>query len=86
MKMKHTFILCTKISSKWLKDLNKTRHNQTPRRECRQNSLDVNLTNVLLGQSPKITEIKAKINQWDLIELTSICTAKETIKKKTTKR
>ena len=43
---------------------------------------EINLTNVFLGQSPKPTEIKTKINQWVLIKLTSICTAKETIKEK----
>uniref|UniRef100_A0A8W4FIA6 Uncharacterized protein n=2 Tax=Sus scrofa TaxID=9823 RepID=A0A8W4FIA6_PIG len=42
---------------------------------------DINFTNVFSGQSPKATEIKAKLNQWDLIKLTSFCTSKETIKK-----
>ena len=59
----------------------KTRHHQTPGREHRQTFSDINLTNIFSGQSPKATEIKAKINPWDLIKLTSFCTAKETIKK-----
>ena len=46
---------------------------------------DINHTNVFLGQFPKATEIKTKIN---LIKLTSFCTAKETTHthKKTTYR
>ena len=41
--------------------------------------LDINCTNVLLGQHSKAIEIKTKINQWDLIRCRSFCTAKETI-------
>ena len=42
--------------------------------------MSINHTNVFLGQSSKAIEIKTKINKWDLIKLTSFCTAKETIK------
>ena len=42
---------------------------------------DINHTNVFLGQSLKAIEIKAKINKWNLIKLTTLCRAKETIHK-----
>ena len=68
-----------------LKDLNIRQHTIKLLEDNKGKTLsDINLKNVFLGQSPKTAETKAKINQCDLIKLTSFCTAKET--KKKTKR
>jgi len=82
MKLEHTLIQCTKINSKWLKDLN-VRQDTIKFLEENVGKIfsDINLTNVFSGQSPKATEIRAKINQWDLVKWTRFCTAKKTVKK-----
>ena len=42
---------------------------------------DINQSNILYDPPSRITEIKTKVNKWDLIKLKSFCTAKETISK-----
>ena len=85
MKIEHILTPCTKINSKWLKDLN-----------IRQDIIkllegnigkpfsDIDHTNIFLVQSHKAIEIETKINQWNPFKLKIFCIAKETIKKKKT--
>ena len=79
MKLEHTLTPCSKINSKWLKDLN-LRHDtmKTPGREHRQKLFDINCINVLCQF---LKAIETKRNKWNLIKFTSFCAAKETINK-----
>ena len=82
MKLEHFLTPYTKINSKWIKDLNLRPDTIKLLEEIIGKTLsDINHSRILYDPPPRILEIKAKINKWDLINLKSFCTTKETISK-----
>ena len=82
MKLEHFLTPYTIVNSKWIKDLNIRPETIKLLEENIGKILsDINHSRILYDPSPRILEIKAKINKWDLIKIKSFCTTKETISK-----
>ena len=81
MKLEHFLTPYTKINSKWIKNLNVRPETIKLQRKTQAKLSDVNHSRILYDPPPRILEIKAKINKWDLIKMKSFCTTMETISK-----
>ena len=82
MKLEYFLTPYTKINSKWIKDLNVRPETRKLLEENIGKTLsDIKHSRILYDPPPRILEIKAKINKWDLIKIESFCTTKENISK-----
>ena len=75
MKLEHFLIPYTKINSKWINDLNVRPKTIKLLEENIGRTLDMNQSKILYDPPPRVTEIKTKVNKWDVVK--RFCTAKE---------
>ena len=80
MKLEYFLTPYTKITSKWMKDIN-VRPETIKLLEENRILDDINQSKILYDPPTRIMEIKTKVNKWDMITLKSFCTAMETINK-----
>ena len=73
---------CTKLKSKWIKDININLSTLNSIEEKVGSSLeDIGTGGHFLSRTPAAHTIRETVNKWDLLKLRSFCKAKDTISK-----
>ena len=82
MELEHFLTPYRKINTKWIKDLNVRPETMKLLEEKIGKTLsDINHSRILFDLPPRVMEIKAKMNKWDLIKCKSFSTMKKTVSK-----
>ena len=82
MKLERFLTPYSKVNSKWIKYQNVRPETIKLLEENIGRTLDdINQSKILYDRPPRVTEMKTKVNKWDLIKLKSFCRAKETVSK-----
>ena len=69
MKLDHKFTPYTKINSRWIKDLNISHNTIKVLEENIGRKISyIPCSNIFTDRSPKASDIKERINKWDLIK------------------
>ena len=70
MKLEHSLTPYTKINSKWTRDLNiRPDTIKLLEENIGRTHFDINHSKIYFNPPPRVMEIKAKINKWDLMKL-----------------
>ena len=78
MKLNHQFTPHTKINSRLIKDSIITHDTiKVLQENIGRKISDIPCSNIFTNMSVRASDIKEKINKWDLIKMKSFCTAKE---------
>ena len=79
IELEHFLMPYTKINSKWINDLNvRPEARKLLEENIGRTPDDINQSKVLYDPHPRVMDLKARVNMWDLIKLKSFLHRKET--------
>ena len=71
MKLEHFLTPYSRVNSKWIKDLNARSETVKLLENIGKKLSDIIHSRIFYDPPPRILEIKAKINKWDIIKIKS---------------